>query len=162
MNSAGHDRLEDELNETMNALPAFGRLAVLCLFALNCPAVDASLRVDDHSLSDWGLSFSGDTLVTPGGMTVTNNFYSAASGWTSNPNASPTFTVNGFTFSYNLENDSDSAGDGGYLGPHSGGQNYDGEFLGIGLSGQYLAVAIVTGQRPDNGMAPTHPAICGS
>lgn len=37
------------------------------------------------------------------------------------------------------------------MGPHSGGQNYDGEFLGVGVSGAYLAISIVTGQRPDNG-----------
>src|SRR3569832_2557113 len=52
---------------------------------------------------------------------------------------------------YHRDDQSDSAGDGGYLGPHYGGQNYDAEFMGGALQDSMLYVAIVTGQRPDNG-----------
>lgn len=110
------------------------------------------VSVADHSLSDWGLSFSSsDTLVTPG-LTTQHN---VSSGSDKN-NTSPSYTQGGFTYWYNYEDTDDSAGNNVNVGPHTGGQNYDGEFLGAGFytdadGNQYLAIAIVTGQRPDNG-----------
>jgi hypothetical protein len=37
------------------------------------------------------------------------------------------------------------------VGPYSGGQNYDGEFFGGLVQGNTLYLAILSGQRPDNG-----------
>ena len=56
-----------------------------------------------------------------------------------------------------IEDSSDIAGDGGYVGPNYGGQNYDGEFMGWALQGSQFHVAILTGQRPDNGFARYSP-----
>src|SRR3569623_1045999 len=58
---------------------------------------------------------------------------------------------------YHRDDQSDSAGDGGYLGPHYGGQNYDAEFMGVALQDSMLYVAIVTGQRPDKGLERYSP-----
>ena len=55
------------------------------------------------------------------------------------------------------EDQSDSAGDGGFLGPNYGGQNYDGELLAVTHEGTRLLVALVSGQRPDNGAARFAP-----
>ena len=55
------------------------------------------------------------------------------------------------------EDQNDSAGDNGFLGPHSGGQNYDAEFMGVALQGSTLYMALVTGQRPDNGFSRYSP-----
>lgn len=49
------------------------------------------------------------------------------------------------------EDQSDTAGDGGYLGPNHGGQNYDVEFLGMAAQGTRLYLVLVSGLRPDNG-----------
>jgi hypothetical protein len=43
------------------------------------------------------------------------------------------------------------------VGPHYGGQNYDGEFLGVSIHNGRLYIAIVSGQRPDNGVARFGP-----
>jgi hypothetical protein len=55
------------------------------------------------------------------------------------------------------EDNSDIAGDSGFLGPHFGGQNYDVEFMGVAIDSASLYIAIVTGQRPDNGFARFSP-----
>jgi hypothetical protein len=55
------------------------------------------------------------------------------------------------------EDDNDLAGDSGFLGPHAGGQNYDVEFMGVAVDSARLYIAIVTGQRPDNGFARFSP-----
>jgi hypothetical protein len=55
------------------------------------------------------------------------------------------------------EDNNDLAGDSGHLGPHFGGQNYDVEFMGVAVDSARLYIAIVTGQRPDNGFARFSP-----
>jgi hypothetical protein len=55
------------------------------------------------------------------------------------------------------EDQNDLAGDSAYLGPHRGGQNYDAEFMGVALQDNRIFVVIVTGQRPDNGLARFSP-----
>jgi hypothetical protein len=55
------------------------------------------------------------------------------------------------------EDQSDTAGDGGYLGPQHGGQNYDAELLVVAQQDEELFVLLVTGQRPDNGVARFAP-----
>ncbi|MGH8665747.1 MAG: PEP-CTERM sorting domain-containing protein [Burkholderiales bacterium] len=56
-----------------------------------------------------------------------------------------------------LEDNNDLTGDSGVLGPHAGGQNYDVEFMGVAIDSNSLYIAIVTGQRPDNGFARFSP-----
>jgi len=56
-----------------------------------------------------------------------------------------------------VEDQNDSAGNGGYLGPNYGGQNYDAEMMAVALQGDQLLIAIVTGQRPDNGFKKFGP-----
>ena len=56
-----------------------------------------------------------------------------------------------------LEDQSDTAGESANLGPNQGGQNYDAEFMAAAMDEDYLYLAIVIGQRPDNGFASFAP-----
>lgn len=56
-----------------------------------------------------------------------------------------------------LEDSDDLAGDGGIVGPNQGGQNYDAEVLAAAVQGSDLYIVIVSGQRPDNGLARYAP-----
>lgn len=89
-------------------------------------SVFATPIVIDGDLSDWGVS-------------VADN------------NGSQFNAIRNDLIGYMIEDQNDKAGDGGYLGPNYGGQNYDGEFMGIALSGNTMTIAISTGQRSDNG-----------
>jgi hypothetical protein len=55
------------------------------------------------------------------------------------------------TLYYAIEDQSDTAGDGGFVGPNYGGQNYDVEFMGVAKQGTRIYIALVSGLRPDNG-----------
>lgn len=99
----------------------------LGLAVMAAPAGAATITVDGD-LSDWGITVGDNN---------TSNFSSLAT----NIGLQASFT----------EDQNDNAGDSGYLGPNQGGQNYDAEFLGAALQGTTLYLAIVTGQRPDNG-----------
>jgi hypothetical protein len=57
-----------------------------------------------------------------------------------------------------VEDQDDLAGDDGFLGPYWGGQNYDAEALAAAVQGANLFIAIVSGQRPDNGLTRYAPA----
>jgi hypothetical protein len=58
-----------------------------------------------------------------------------------------------------VEDQDDNAGTGGFVGPHNGGQNYDAEYMAVAihagpagtLAGSKIVIAIMSGQRPDNG-----------
>lgn len=102
--------------------------AALCIAMMAAPAGAATITIDGD-LSDWGI-----TVADNNG----SNFSSLA-------------TNIGLKASF-VEDQNDTAGDGGQLGPNAGGQKYDAEFLGAALQGTMLYVAIVTGQRPDNGL----------
>ena len=110
-------------HDLLTGLLAFG-------FLFSAGVVQAGFAVDG-SLLDWG----GDATLNFG---LPNNTTGSGVG-------------DGFTFQYHHEDSSDTAGDTGPLGPNHGGQNYDGEFLGVGQFASKLLIAIVTGQRPDNG-----------
>jgi hypothetical protein len=88
--------------------------------------------VVDGSLNEWG-------------VVVANNNQSNFS--------SPSSIANAFV----AEDQDDLAGDGGFVGPAYGGQNYDAEFLAISFDGLRLSIAIVSGQRPDNGFVRYAP-----
>lgn len=112
--------------------------ALAAAVVLFSASVEAGFVVDGD-LSDWGVTNS--TLTT----------------WTIASVSSGAAIGDGFEFKYMREDSSDTAGDSGFLGPNYGGQNYDAEFLGVGRNGSYLVIAIVTGQRPDNGFARFAP-----
>lgn len=111
-------------------------LLVPALLLASCSLGLAGFAVNGN-LNDWGI-------------TVADN---DGSSWPSdNPGIG-----DGFQYLFYLEDQSDTAGDGGYLNPNHGGQNYDAEFLGVAQMGDYYLIAIVTGQRYDNGTARFSP-----
>lgn len=115
---------------------SLGLIAMLMAIAAADPA-DAAIAVTvDGNLSEWGVTVADNNGSTfPEGM--------------SNP-SSGTINVNGSALHYHLEDQSDTAGANGYLGPEHGGQAYDGEFMGVLLNGSSVSIAILTGQRPSN------------
>ena len=122
----------------LNLSGAWATVVALGLISVCGPNASAALVSVDGGLSEWGL-------------TVADN---NASNWNSLPNpGSGSNTVGLFTYQYDLEDQNDTAGHGTFLDPNFGGQDYDAEFLGVGTDGTNLVIAIVTGQRPDNGSA---------
>lgn len=94
------------------------------LAAMACCTVSVASPITvDGNLSDWGAAVWDSNE---------SNFYHLSS----------SIGLLGFV----REDQSDSAGDSGYLGPHYGGQNYDAEFMGVALQGSTLYMAIVSGQ----------------
>jgi hypothetical protein len=88
-------------------------------------------------LSDWGVSVAdnnGSNFGVPAG-------------------AGQTTLGDGSVMFYHLEDQSDTAGHSALLGPNYGGQDYDAEFMGVIINGTQLSIAIVTGQRPNNGFS---------
>ena len=84
----------------------------------------------DGNLSDWGLVVQGsDGVVVNQGTTLGDP-------------SSGSSSFNDLSFSFIYETGTK---------PGGGRQNYDTRFFGVGVSGNQLAIAIVTGQRPDNG-----------
>jgi hypothetical protein len=117
----------------MNAAKAVLAVGVTALFALGHAA--AAPLVVDGAVADWGITVGDNN---------TSNFLSPA--------------VSGaLFFAHVREDQNDLALDGGYLGPHYGGQNYDVEFMGVALTATRMHVLIVTGQRPDNGLQRFSP-----
>jgi hypothetical protein len=92
----------------------------------------------DGNLSDWGVVSVADNNGSNYG--VSNN----STGTTGLPG--------GGTAYYHTEDQNDNAGDGGFLDPNYGGQNYDAEYMGATIQGTKMSIAIVTGQRSDNGL----------
>ena len=89
--------------------------------------VQAAPLVVDGNLSDWGVTVADNN----------GSVYGLASD----------IGLLGFM----VEDQNDSAGDSGYLGPNHGGQNYDAEMIAVAYLDSRIYVSIVTGQRPDNG-----------
>lgn len=98
------------------------------LLTLGCPA-DAGVITVDGLLGDWGSNQSYSTSTWSSGMTG---------------------SVPGFTYTKFVEDLNDTNSDGGFLGPNYGGQNYDAEFIGVGVENGQLKIVIVSGQRRDN------------
>lgn len=94
----------------------------------------ASAITIDGDLSDWG-------------VTVADN---------NNSNFSTPSATIGLVSAFE-EDQNDNAGNNGYVGPNYGGQNYDAEFMGVALQGKTMYLAIVSGQRPDNGLSKYSP-----
>ncbi len=111
----------------------FGLAWMACgVLLLTSAAQGATLTVDGDA-SDWGFSVADNnasTFVPDGGLNLVGLF---------------------------VEDSDDLAGDGGFVGPNHGGQNYDGEVLAAAVQGSDLFLVIVSGQRPDNGLARFGP-----
>jgi hypothetical protein len=102
-------------------------------------------------LSDWGVSLNANKQLVFSGGIVNNATNPGNHGVINN------FLGSGQRLYYHAEDSSDTAKDGGFVGPYYGGQNYDGEFMGVIIDGQKLQIAISTGQRPDNGLERFSP-----
>jgi hypothetical protein len=92
-------------------------------------AASASAITIDGDLSDWGITVADGN---------NSNF------------SSPSPTI-GLVSSF-IEDQNDSAGAGGYVGP-----NYGAEYMGVAVQGNMMYIAIVSGQRPDNGLSNYSP-----
>jgi hypothetical protein len=113
------------------------------LFLFAARSAPGAISVDGD-LSDWGIisNTSNDTQTYSAGISNAN----ASTGGT---RSSVPLTIAGHgtgTLHYHAEDYSS-----GLVGPGSGGQNYDAEFLGAIVFGTDLYLAISSGQRPDNG-----------
>src|SRR3569832_269306 len=98
--------------------------------AMACSSVSVASPIQvDGDLSDW------DDVDTDGNE---SNFYHL------NPSIGQ--------LGYHRAEQSVCAGDGGYLGLHYGGLIFDADLMGVALLDSMLYVAIVSGQRPDNGL----------
>ena len=107
-----------------------------------------------------GPSFAGPitTITVDGTVSIAEWGITVGDGNTSNfSNPGVTDTSLGATFFFAREDQNDHWGDGGYLIPHYGGQNYDAEFMGLAIDPTKLYLTIVTGQRPDNGFMRYSP-----
>lgn len=92
--------------------------------------------VVDGDLSDWGVTVADNNA--------------------SNMNAYAGMAGIGL-LGWDAEDQNDDAGHGAYLGPNSGGQDYDAEMMLAAVNGGRLYIGIATGQRPDNGAANYSP-----
>jgi hypothetical protein len=88
-------------------------------------------------LSDWGVTVADNNAST----------YGVPNGQGQKPIAG------GKQLLYHSEDTGDTQGHGFFLDPNYGGQDYDAEFMGVVFDGSKLQIAIVTGQRPDNGFS---------
>lgn len=100
---------------------------------LSCQSSWATPITVDGNLSDWGVAVSDNNGSSFGSLAGNIGLVAA-----------------------HLEDASDISNS-YYLGPGDGGQNYDAEFMAVARQGNTLFVALVTGQRPDNGMAYYSP-----
>ena len=107
--------------------------SVLALSAL--PAFAGPITINGD-LSDWGIAVADGTSLNKVGTNYTG--------------------LRGDLIGYMTEDTNDTSNS--YtVGPYSGGQNYDGEFFGGLIQGNTLYLAILTGQRPDNGASEYAP-----
>jgi hypothetical protein len=104
--------------------------AVVLALVGGVSAASAAPITVDGSLADWGVSIADNNLSNYSGLLGASIGLLGA----------------------HIEDQNDLAGDGGFVGPNYGGQNYDAEFLGVARDGSTVYMAIVTGQRPDNGL----------
>jgi hypothetical protein len=118
-------------------------LKFVAAVAMSLPlSASAGWDTGDMSLADWGIVVGNDNLTNYNGLTST---------LFPTPLHQSSTTYNGFHFSYVIEDSDDNANHNIQIGPYYGGQDYDVEFLGMGISGGQLVIGILTGQRPDNG-----------
>lgn len=105
---------------------------------MTMPAMATPLLVDGN-LNDWHVTVADSKNATPASIFSTVK------------------VDQGKLYDYAIEDTNDLAGHGVFLGPHYGGQDYDVEFMAVAIAAGRIHVAIVTGQRPDNGFAYYSP-----
>lgn len=119
-----------------------GALLSLSLSNIAPAAQAAFLATVDGNLSEWGITVGDNN---------TSNF--AGLGKIGVGSA----LLGGSTLYYHVEDQNDNAGASAYVGPQYGGQAYDAEFMGVVVQGSKISLAIVTGQRPSNGLSKFSP-----
>jgi hypothetical protein len=131
-----------------NSMRAAAVIATGLIFAWGSTA--SADFVSDFSagggLSEWGVNIP--TVANRAGGQATDNWWPGAT----NANLPGTRAATGLTdgvYYYDLDD--------GVLAPDGGGQPYDAEFLGVGFDDDYLYIAIVSGQRPNNGATNYSP-----
>ncbi len=128
--------------------------ALAALIGAKTSTARAAVTIDGD-LSDWGVTLDVNQHLSFGGGIVNKPLDTPAN--PTNKGVINNFLGSGSRLYYHAEDSSDSAGGSSYLGPYSGGQNYDGEFLGVIIDGHTLHIAISVGQRPDNGLPEFSP-----
>lgn len=103
---------------------------IACTLSLISLSANATPFTIDGDLSDWGISVADGTS----GNTVGTNY----EGLRGDLAGSMIEDTNDTSNSYKVT-------------PYYGGQNYDGEFFGAAVQGNTLYLAILSGQRTDNG-----------
>jgi len=116
-------------------------LGLLGVVAGAAPA--AALTVDGN-LSDWNVTVNDWTSYC--GTSNAGSCHSSVFSTVAAPGLGGTF----------IEDTNDKSNSYA-VGPNSGGQNYDVEFMAVALQGSNLFVAISSGQRPDNGKSYYSP-----
>jgi hypothetical protein len=96
-----------------------------CTLSLFTLSTNAAAFTIDGDLSDWGIAVADNNGTDYSGLNTDLVGY--------------------------MEEDTDDTTNNLFLGPYWGGQNYDGEFFGAAVQDNTLYLAILTGQRPDNG-----------
>jgi len=106
------------------------RIVAVSLLSLSTlPSIASAITVDGN-LSDWGVVVADGTSSQPVGTNYSGLHTDLAG---------------------SMIEDTNDRSNNYYLGPNYGGQNYDGEFMGVGVFDSKLYIGILTGQRPDNG-----------
>jgi hypothetical protein len=106
-------------------------LAAGLLTLSTLPSIANAITIDGN-LSDWGVVVADGTSSQPVGTNYSGLRTDLAG---------------------SMIEDTNDRSNNYYLGPNYGGQNYDGEFMGVGVFDSKLYIAILTGQRPDNGFS---------
>ena len=118
---------------------------LVCLAAFVATSTPARAGVIvDGNLADWGITTPLSDVTSNSAATTRWNGFGLTNG------SSGTGMNGSFQFQYMLEDTRDNSNS-YWVGPNSGGQNYDAEFLGVGTDNTRLVIAIISGQRPDNG-----------
>lgn len=105
----------------------------------SCSSIAGGPLCIDGRLQDWGVQLKDSSNQTP------------QSDW------SGAMLAGNRGFMSRDEDTSDLAGNGFYVSPNYGGQNYDFEFLAAAVVGNRLAITAVSGIRPDNGLTYYSP-----
>jgi hypothetical protein len=136
----------------------------LGLFAIaNFAATAGAMSVNDGNLSDWGITVSDYT--GPTGSCGNTPTICTGTNWGTLPGNGSTLAGGAKLLGSSLNNNpvedgndvSNNYGNNPQVSPYFGGQNFDAEFMGVAQQNGKLYVAIVSGQRPDNGLAYFEP-----
>lgn len=144
----------------------FKRWAVVIVGVVCCcgwGGTATAISVSDGTLADWGVS-TGDgntsTYAIGGGPPLSlvpdvsllgiANVDSTASGYGGAGTFASSDAQGSFNGAFMVEDTNDNS-NAYHLGPYSGGQNYDGEFLGVAVQNDLLFIGVQSGERRSNG-----------